>query len=235
VRRVAEKKPVWVSVGSMAASGGYYIAVAGDKIYVNPSSIVGSIGVVGGKITMAGLYEMGKVNVVTRSRGPRSAMFSSTTGWDDAQKAEVRTKMTQTYDLFTQRVTAGRKGIELAKTAEGRLFTGDVAIGLNMADAVGGIDVAVDDLASSLGLDAYEVRDYPAPKSFGEAIEDALGGFVKSPELHAGMAGPGLIPNLGRQVLGEQAWRQIAPSWQAFMLLREEPVLLTSPTVLFTR
>ncbi|MFY7896841.1 MAG: S49 family peptidase, partial [Phycisphaerales bacterium] len=72
VRRLAEKKPVWVSVGGMAASGGYYIAVAGDKIYVNPSSIVGSIGVVGGKIAMGELYDKLKVNVVGPGRAPVS-------------------------------------------------------------------------------------------------------------------------------------------------------------------
>lgn len=237
VKRLAETKPVWVSVGSMAASGGYYIAVAGDRIYVNPSSIVGSIGVVGGKISMEGLYDMGRVNVVTRSRGPRGTMFSTASGWDDAQKADVRAKMTQTYDLFTSRVSAGRKGIDLGKTAEGRLFTGDKAIGLGMADKVGGIDQAIGDLAKSLKLDEFEVREYPTPPSFAEALEEAFGGFVQAPGVTAPIsgAGPGLVPALGRQVLGERAWRQIAPSWQAFMLLREEPVLLTSPTVLFVR
>jgi len=237
VRRLAETKPVWVSVGSMAASGGYYIAVAGDRIYVNPSSIVGSIGVVGGKISMEGLYEMGQVKVVTRSRGPRGAMFGSASGWDDAQKAEVRAKMTQTYDLFTSRVAAGRKGIDLDKTAEGRLFTGDNAIGLGMADEIGGIDQAIGGLAKSLSLDEFEVREYPTPPSFGEAIEEALGGFVQAPNVGSStsITGAGLVPALARQVLGERAWRQIAPSWQAFMLMREEPVLLTSPTVLFVK
>ncbi len=237
VRRLAETKPVWVSVGSMAASGGYYIAVAGDRIYVNPSSIVGSIGVVGGKISMERLYEMGQVKVVTRSRGPRSDMFGSASGWDDAQKAEVRAKMTQTYDLFTSRVAAGRKGIDLSKTAEGRLFTGNKAIDLGMADKIGGIDQAIGDLAKSLNLDEFEVREYPAPPSFAEALEEAFGGFVQAPGVTAPIsgAGPGFVPALGRQVLGERAWRQIAPSWQAFMLMREEPVLLTSPTVLFVR
>ncbi len=237
VRRLAETKPVWVSVGSMAASGGYYIAVAGDRIYVNPSSIVGSIGVVGGKISMEGLYEMGQVKVVTRSRGPRGAMFGSASGWDDAQKAEVRAKMTQTYDLFTSRVAAGRKGIDLGKTAEGRLFTGDNAIGLGMADEIGGIDQAIGGLAKSLSLDEFEVREYPTPPSFGEAIEEALGGFVQAPNVGSStsITGAGLVPALARQVLGERAWRQIAPSWQAFMLMREEPVLLTSPTVLFVK
>src|SRR5690606_7120002 len=109
VQRVAAKKPVWVSVGSMAASGGYYIAVAGDKIYVTPSGIVGSIGVVGGKISMGGLYDLLHVNVVERARGPRADLFSSSQPWTDQQRAFVRDKMAETYDLFTRRVAQGRE------------------------------------------------------------------------------------------------------------------------------
>ena len=66
LKRVGEKKPVWVSVGSMAASGGYYCLVAGDKVYVNPSSIVGSIGVVGGKMALGGVYDHLKLRIKER-------------------------------------------------------------------------------------------------------------------------------------------------------------------------
>jgi len=232
VRRVAEKKPVWVSVGSMAASGGYYIAVGADRIYVNPSSIVGSIGVVGGKITMAGLYEKLKVGVVGRGRGPRATMFSSLEPWSAADKAEVAAKMKETYDQFAARVAAGRKGIDLSKTAEGRLFTGDKALTLKMADEIGGLDAAIGDLAIKLDLDEYDVMDYPGPRSFGEVIEDSLGGFVRTP----GVASPEVAREsmLGaiRGVVGERAWRQVGPSLAAFMQLRHEPVLLASPQVM---
>src|SRR5690606_39375508 len=74
LRELSETKPAWVSVGSMAASGGYYIAVAGDPVFVNPSSLVGSIGVVAGAATLGGLYDTLKVNVVTRARGPPADM-----------------------------------------------------------------------------------------------------------------------------------------------------------------
>lgn len=76
LRTLAAKKPVWSSVGSMAASGGYYVAVGTDKIYVNPSSIVGSIGVVGGKVAMGGLFEKFHVNTVShRRRGHLSRWY----------------------------------------------------------------------------------------------------------------------------------------------------------------
>ncbi len=235
VQRVAEKKPVWVSVGSMAASGGYYIAVAGDRIYVNPSSIVGSIGVVGGKMSMQGLYDKLKVGVVGRSRGPRAEMFASGCDWSEQDVAEVRRKMTETYDLFTGRVSSGRKGIDLSKTAEGRLFTGDKALGLKMADAVGGLDDALRDMGKELGLADFDVRDYPAPRSFEEVLKESLGGMVAAPG--AGVAGHGALSQNQlfaaiRAIVGDRAYSQIEGQLTGMMQLREGKVLLMSPTAL---
>ncbi len=111
LKRVAKTKPVYVSIGSMAASGGYYIAVGGDKVFANPSSIVGSIGVVGGKFVMQGLYDMVKAGVVERSRGPMASMMSTKSVWSPQERELVRQKMTETYDLFASRVSAGRRGL----------------------------------------------------------------------------------------------------------------------------
>ena len=74
-RHCAEKKPVIVSVGGMAASGGYYLASAGDKIYADPSAIVGSIGVVGGKFVLKDLFEKLGINDQTFSKGGTRASF----------------------------------------------------------------------------------------------------------------------------------------------------------------
>ncbi|HLP84148.1 MAG TPA: signal peptide peptidase SppA [Phycisphaerales bacterium] len=236
VRRLAEKKPVWVSVGGMAASGGYYIAVAGDKIYVNPSSIVGSIGVVGGKIAMGELYDKLKVNVVGRGRGPKADMFASEKVWTDSQRDEVRAKMTETYEQFTSRVTAGRKEIDLSKTAEGRLFTGDKAIGLKMADAIGGLDVALQDMAKQLELDDFEVMHYPAPRSFADVLEETFGGLVKAPGMKAPMGhaalGQAQLMGMIQAVVGERAFKQLEPQINGYMQMREGKVLLMSPKAL---
>lgn len=233
LRRVAEKKPVWASVGSMAASGGYYVAVGCDRIYVNPSSIVGSIGVVGGKIGMAGLYEWARVGVVSRSRGPRASMFSTVAAWTDAERALVRAKMTETYTLFTGRVSAGRKGIDLTTTAEGRLFVGHRAVELGMADKVAGLHSAITDLAASLGLEAYEVMDFPGPRSLDEVIEEAVKGL---PFTAAGGADP--VSGAGamaRELLGRRAWGQVRAQAEALALLRQSPVVLVSPRALVFR
>jgi protease-4 len=185
LQRAAEHKPVWISIGNMAASGGYYVAVGGDKIYVNPTSIVGSIGVVGGKISMAGLYDHLKVNITTRTRGPMGNMWASNAAWTDDQRDMIRGKMAETYDLFTSRVTAGRDGIDLDETAEGRLFTGNLAIDLAMADEIGGLDQALSDMADETGLKRYDVMHFPGPKSFEDFMEEAFGGFVQAPNTGA--------------------------------------------------
>ncbi|MFA6044627.1 MAG: S49 family peptidase, partial [Phycisphaerales bacterium] len=166
LKRVAAKKPVWVSVGGMAASGGYYIASAGEKIFVSPSSIVGSIGVVGGKYSMKGLYDTLKVHITSRSRGPRAGMFASDRAWSPEELASVRAKMTQTFDQFKARVAAGRPKTDLAKTAGGWLFSGRKAIDMGLADEIGGQTEALDALATNVGLaDDYEVFEFPAPRA----------------------------------------------------------------------
>lgn len=238
VRRVAEKKPVWISVGSMAASGGYYVAVSGSKIYVNPSSIVGSIGVVGGKLALGGVYEKVKLNVVPRSRGPMGELLGSKRVWTDAERSLIRTRMTETYDLFTRRVTAGREGIDLSQTAEGRLFVGSAAVNNRMADQIGGVTDAIRDLATSLGLESgrYDVLDYPAPPGLSEILEGVFGSMVAAPGVGAAGANPlaGVVAVL-KELVGPRAWPAMRDQMSAMMQLRKENVLLTSPRVLIFR
>lgn len=234
VRRLAKVKPVWVSVGSMAASGGYYIAVAGDKIYVTPSSIVGSIGVVGGKLALQGLYDKLHINVVARSRGPMATVMSALSPWSEKERGLVRARMQETYDLFVSRVTAGRPKIDIAQTAEGRLFAGDKAIELKMADRIGGIDIAISELASSLGLakGSYDVVDFPAPKTFEEMLE---GLFPMAQTASAASLPDSASLQTLRALVGPSAWSQLQAALQGAMLLRQEPVVLVTPSVLIVK
>ncbi|MCC6908982.1 MAG: signal peptide peptidase SppA [Phycisphaerales bacterium] len=230
LRRLAEHKPVFVSVGSMAASGGYYIAVGGDRIYVDPASIVGSIGVVGGKIVTGGLFEKINIGVTARARGPHAQLMSSTQPWDDSQRAMVRAEMKKIYDLFTSRVAAGRGNkVDLSKIAEGRLFTGRQAIGNGMADGIADFDQTIGMLAAKCGLSegAYDVMTYPGPQSIPEMLESMLPGGVHSPRAQA--ASPLINVEAIRTLVGEGAWEQIRDSLNALMQLRERRVLLISP------
>lgn len=229
IKRLAEVKPVWVSVGSMAASGGYYVSVAGDRIYVNPSSIVGSIGVVGGKMSLGGLYEKGKVRVVGRGRGPMADLFDSTKPWNEQQLALVRDKMTKTFDLFKSRVAEGREGIDLSKTAGGWLFAGEKAIQMKMADKIGGLDDAIADLASAQRMESFEVLDYPAPMSIPELLEQFAKGFgVQAPRVELGQD----LIAAARAVVGEDRWPAFAGAVRGLMLLRDEPVVLVMPSAI---
>jgi protease-4 len=230
LRRVAERKPVWTSVGNMAASGGYYIAVAGDKIYVSPSSIVGSIGVVGGKLALAGLYEKLHIHVVPRVRGPMAGIFGALEPWTDVERAAITRSMKRTYEQFVSRVKAGRDGIDIAKTGEGRLFTGDKAIGLTMADMIGGLGVAIRDLAGELGLaeGSYDVLDYPRPMSLQEMLEEGFPGMGASADASA-------MVTLLRGALGDAAWSQVRDAVTAMLQLRKEPVLLAMPRAIVVR
>jgi len=232
VRRLAEKKPVWVSVGSMAASGGYYVAVAGDRIYMNDSSIVGSIGVVGGKISMGELYDTLRVRVVSRGRGPGADVFSSSKTWDEGTRAMVRAKMKETYALFESRVESGRKGIDLTQTAEGRLFTGQRAVALGMADGIGSLDQTVEGLAESLGLDEFEVVDYPGQMGLDKYLEEALGGFVRAPRAHANTP---LLLDAAKVVIGPRDWPIVRDALASLAQLRKEPVLLAMPRAITFR
>lgn len=243
ITRVAEQKPVWVSVGSMAASGGYYVAVAGDRIYLGPSSIVGSIGVVGGKMVLGGAYEKIGVNVVTRDRGPAAGLLSTIEPWTAAQRELIRSRMKDTYDLFVERVRAGRAGIDIARTAEGRLFAGEKAIEMGLADAVGGLDDAVRDLAAEVGLvdGRYDVLRYPAPKSLDEVFRDMLGGFGLSAPGARGRTGSEPIGEMSaalaalRALVGPAAWPTLRDALAAMWTLRNEPVVLTAPRTLLRR
>lgn len=230
LQRLAETKPVWVSVGNMAASGGYYVAVGGDKIYVNPTSIVGSIGVVGGKISLGGLYDRLKIKIVTRTRGPMADMFASDVAWTEPQIEMIRGKMIETYDLFTSRVTAGRDDIDLSKTAEGRLFTGNLAIDLDMADQIGGLDDALEDMAAQLDMPRYDVMHFPGPKSFEKFMEEAFGGFVETPN-----TGVVSLVAAARELVGPERWPAVQNGLDQLMLLRDEPVILTMPRTFIFR
>lgn len=233
---LAESKPVWVSVGAMAASGGYYIAVGGDRIFVDPGSVVGSIGVVGGKITLGELYDTLKINVVSRSRGPRADMFASDQPWTEQQRELIRSRMEQTYEKFTQRVAAGRPGIDLSRTAEGRLFLGEDAVALGMADDIGGLADAAEAMAAELGLADPALMHYPGPKSFDELIEEMFGGFVKAPSgaAAAGAGAPAALAGV-REVLGEDLWSAALEAATQLRQLRDEPTLLIMPRVIRVR
>lgn len=234
VRELAETKPVYAGVGSMAASGGYYIACGADRIYVAPASIVGSIGVVGGKIVLGGLYEKLGIHVTRRSRGPLSDMFNSVEPFTDPQRKAVRSALERVYDQFIDRVSIGRgtRLQDVGAVAEGRLFTGRQAVANGMADRIGAIDDAVTAMADELGLEAgtYDVIHLPPPMSLSEFLGGVLS--VRSGAVNV-QASPAI--RAAKRLLGPAAWASVRTSLSGLMQLRHEPVLLMMPRVIVIR
>lgn len=144
-------KPVIVSIGDMAASGGYYMACTGTRIFAEPASIVGSIGVVGGKFAIErSLDHIGvSAEVFPASDAPgaesRAAYLSPFVRWDEATQERVRAMMQSVYDLFVARVAEARSlpADQVGSFAEGRIFAAREAVGRGMVDELGGLQDAI--------------------------------------------------------------------------------------------
>jgi protease-4 len=158
--KLRKKKPLVFSVGDMAASGGYYLASSGDYIFAEPMSIVGSIGVVGGKVAVGDALERIGVHAETfpaNAQKPgaaaRSAYESPLLAWDEPTKARVLESMTGVYDLFLSRVAEGRSASsraqrkvpkeKVAESAEGRIFSGRQGKERGLVDEIGGLEAAI--------------------------------------------------------------------------------------------
>lgn len=252
IRDCAAVKPVFVSVGPMAASGGYYIASAGQSIFASPTSIVGSIGVVGGKLAMGGLYDWAGVSVHRRTRGPMADLFNSVEPFTEQQRHVIRKSMQQVYQQFQDRVMTGRKGQinDFDAVAQGRVFTGRQALANGMVDQLGGLNDAILAMAQKLNLDEgqYGLVHLPAPPSLPEILEKVFGvqasgrrGLSGMMMASHGSANPATQampwmamarhPQLAiaRAALGPRRWSSIERVLMGITLLQREPTLLLMP------
>ncbi|MBX3183528.1 MAG: signal peptide peptidase SppA [Polyangiaceae bacterium] len=181
LKRLGEKKPLIASVGGMAASGGYYMAVAAREIYAERTSIVGSIGVVGGKFAIGGALAQHGIHseIIAARPGPsakaRAAYLSPFEPWDDATRARMRELMEDTYGLFLKRVAEGRK-LSVAQVephAGGRIWSGAQGHERKLVDHLGGLRDAIERARSLAGLP----DDAPVTvEGGGESLLDVLGG-----------------------------------------------------------
>lgn len=191
VRARQAGKPVVVSMGSVAASGGYYIAAPADRIVANASTLTGSIGVVAGKIVVDGALQRIGVNIEPLSVGGEFATaFSSATVWSDAQRAAYERLAEDIYADFTEKVAEGRD-LPLARVQElarGRVWTGAQALEHGLVDRIGGLQAAIDEARDLAGLAADEpirVRRYPAQSSPFEAFQALFGVTAESAQAAA--------------------------------------------------
>ena len=169
VSLLKEKKPVVVSMGDYAASGGYYISCAADWIVAEPTTLTGSIGIFGyvpnteklvtGKLGLH--FDVVKTNKL-------ADMGDITRPFTEEEKTLMQNMVNKGYELFTKRCADGRNIPidELKKIAEGRVWTGSMAKDLKLVDELGGIDKAMDEAVKRAGIENYTVVSYPEPGNF---------------------------------------------------------------------
>lgn len=139
-------KPVVVSMGGVAASGGYYVSAGADAIYAQPSTVTGSIGVIAGKFSLEGLYDKLGINYETYVRGRNAAMFSTSKPFDETEFEAFDRMVGDTYAQFTSKVAHGRSlDLETVESvAGGRVWSGDRAKRNQLVDEIGGFYDAVE-------------------------------------------------------------------------------------------
>jgi protease-4 len=233
-RRLSEKKPLIISIGGMAASGGYYVASAGDKIYADPSAIVGSIGVVGGKFVMADLFDKLGLATETFSKGKNADLFSNSHSWDERQRKMITTWMKQTYDQFLERVMTKREGKikHIDDVARGRIFAAKQGKDLGLVDEIGGLQVALASAAGKVNLHegTYDIRILPEPKTLADYL--GMGGMNESFPFQPKVT---ISPESVVRILPRPARRMLEQQLESFQLLQEHPVLLVSPVMVQIR
>jgi len=178
-----ETKPVIVSMGDLAASGGYYIACNADKIIAQPTTITGSIGVFGmlpnGK-ELADSWGINAEQVVTNKNAVTYSFFEPLS---ETQHNFIKEGVVDIYELFTQRVADGRNmnQDDVKLIAEGRVWTGADAVNIGLVDEIGGLDLALKRAAEAANIKDYKIKELPIfEKDLNKILSDY--GLVKTKE-----------------------------------------------------
>lgn len=166
----ATNKPFVVSMGAVAASGGYYVSAGADQIFAEAGTVTGSIGVVGMKFVLGGAMEKLGITVHSHQRGKHADLMNTHRPYTEAETKIIRDSMLDVYGTFKKRITDGRgdriKG-ELEKLAGGRVYSGTDALKIGLVDQIGGLNEAITHAAKLAKLedDDYETHLSPEPKS----------------------------------------------------------------------
>lgn len=199
------EKPIVASMSDVAASGGYYISVGCDKIYAEPGTITGSIGVVGGKIALGGLMEKLGLTTDTVTVGKNATIFSTIKPFTDDEKAAMRRLMEDTYKQFVGKVAEGRKmeASRVEKLAGGRVYTGRQAKANGLVDELGTLQDAIGEAKALAHIDReaeVELLILPKAKS---VIESLLDPFEDRDTMASSLLAPSLpVPAPLREATG---------------------------------
>jgi protease-4 len=176
-----KEKPVVVSMGNLAASGGYYIACGADKIFASPTTITGSIGVFGLIPNFQGFFNNKMGITFDGVKTNKNAEFIRVTApMSEFQRQVVQDEIDRFYTTFVNHVSEGRglSYAEVDEIAQGRVWSGTDALKIQLVDALGGLENAIEAAAELAGLEDYRVEDYPKLKEpIQQIMEDLFGGM----------------------------------------------------------
>jgi protease-4 len=163
IDEVKKQKPVLVSMGNVAASGGYYIAAGANQIFADPMSITGSIGVFASLPNASGLMQNMGIKAETVETHPNAMGYSIFQPLSPAFEAQTKKSIEKTYSTFKQRVADGRKLSEetVEELAQGRVWTGKQALDNGLIDSLGGLQATIQAAAKLANIENYNVMDYP--------------------------------------------------------------------------
>jgi len=183
-RKVKAKKPLIVSMGNIAGSGGYYVSCGADAIFADQTTITASIGVLGGKFITTSMWNKLGVNWVGYKRGENADLFNSARRWDEPQRAKISQYMDKVYTVFKDHVRGGRKD-KLTKPIEelaaGRVYTGKQALQLGLIDRIGSLHDAIEYAAAQASVSDYEICIIPPPKDFFTILMEKMSGQGEKP------------------------------------------------------
>ena len=179
ITQLKEKKPVIVSMGDYAASGGYYISCNADTIVAEPTTLTGSIGIFGMVPNFQALTKKIGVNFDVEKTNTLADMSNTYRPMTDSEKALMQKMVEQGYDLFTTRCAEGRGMTQeqIDAIGQGRVWTGAMALERGLVDVLGGLDDAIDIAVNKAGIEKYTLKNYPVQEGgimsmFKDAISD---------------------------------------------------------------
>lgn len=237
----ATNKPMVVSMGAVAASGGYYVSAGANRIFAEQGTITGSIGVVGMKFVLGGA--MNKLGITTHSikRGKHADIMNSHRGYTPAETELIRKSMIDVYGTFKKRIIDGRgdriKG-DLEKLAGGRVYSGKDALAVGLVDELGGINEAVTHAAKLAKLEEYETILTPEPKSGLEGMlagpnkkDDAEDEFIRATKAKhpANLIRQHMLATPGLQLLQPTQLHQLEKLIKYLESTQKNSILLISP------
>jgi protease-4 len=172
-------RPIIVSMSDLAASGGYYIAMAGDVIVAQPGTLTGSIGIYSGKYVTGGTFEKLGANVESTSTGRHAEIYSPARRFTEEERAKVMESMQAFYDQFVEKVAEARHTTpeKIDQIAQGRVWTGQQAKQVGLVDELGGLQTAIAAAKQRARIPADEEVElvvYPPRRSFYEVLSESL-------------------------------------------------------------